>query len=179
MRPPPNGSGGSPQTDKLFEQFYRELRELAGYYMAGERANHTLQPTGLVNEAYTRLAATAQLDLVDRAHFMRVAAKTMRRILVDHAREKRARKRGGDLTRVTVTDFPSDPDPLVLDLIDLDTALDKLGAISERQVNIVELRFFAGLTIEETAKELDVSPGTVKTESRVAKAWLRRELSAS
>ena len=86
MQVPPNSPEGSQPTDKLFERFYDELRELASYYMAGERGNHTLQPTALVNEAYTRLAATARLDVVDRAHFMRMAARTMRRVLVDHAR---------------------------------------------------------------------------------------------
>jgi len=164
-------------TSALFEQFYDELRELARYYMAGERTHHTLQPTGLVNEAYTRLVAATHAEVADRPHFMRMAARTMRRILVDHAREKRALKRGGDFTRVSVADFPNDSDPLETDLIDLDIAMDKLGTMSERQLTVIELRFFAGLTVEETAGELGVSPRTVNEETRVAKAWLRRELS--
>ena len=166
-------------TDELFEQFYDELRELARYYMAGERGHHTLQPTALVNEAYTRLAAATRANVVDRPHFMRMAARTMRRILVDHAREKRALKRGGKFTRVSVSEFPNDSDPLETDLLDLDVVMDKLGAVSERQLTIVELRFFTGLTVEETAGELGISPRTVSAETRVAKAWLRRELSTA
>lgn len=166
-------------TNELFEQFYDELRELARYYMAGERAHHTLQPTDLVNEAYTRLVAAAQANVADRPHFMRLAARTMRRILVDHARQKHSLKRGGDFTRVSVSEFPDDSDPLETGLLDLDIAMDKLGTMSERQLTIIELRFFAGLTVEETAQELGVSPRTVNMETRVAKAWLRRELNTA
>jgi RNA polymerase sigma factor (TIGR02999 family) len=166
------------QPDALFDQLYEDLRRIARRQMAGERLSHTLQPTALVNEAYLRLASSKALNLNDRAHFLRLAVTTMRRILVDHARTKLAAKRGATVTRVTLTDSRiADPQEPSFDLIALDAAIDKLSKQSERQATIIDLRFFAGLSVEETASELSISAKTVKNETRVAKAWLRRELS--
>jgi RNA polymerase sigma factor (TIGR02999 family) len=173
---PPSEPNEDPNA--LFGRFYEDLRRIARRQMAGERLGHTLQPTALVNEAYLRLASSKALNLNDRAHFLRLAVTTMRRILVDHARAKLSAKRGGAVTRVTLTDsriaHPREPS---FDIIALDAAIDKLSEQSERQATIIDLRFFAGLSVEETAAELSISEKTVKNETRVAKAWLRRELS--
>lgn len=147
---------------------------VARHYMGGERDNHTLQPTALVHEAYMRLVATG-VTIENRVHFLRLAARTMRRILIDHARKKGAPKHGGPFTLVTLTDeaglvFPE------ADMIDFDRALDKLESLDARQAEVVELRYVIGLTVEEVATELRVSPRTIKGDTRVALAWLRREL---
>jgi RNA polymerase sigma factor (TIGR02999 family) len=144
--------------------------------MAGERAGHSLQATALVNEAYLRLVDAKAVAWADRAHFLAVAARVMRRILVDHARARRAKKRGGPATKVTfdealvVANEPRD------DFLALDDALDALATFDERKSRVVELRFFGGLSVEETATVLKVSPGTVMGDWRLAKAWLQREM---
>ena len=161
----------------LFDVLYRELRRLAEAAMRAERANHTLQPTALVHEAFLRLA-TDHGRFESRAHFLGVAAGAMRRVLVDHARGRNAKKRGHGATLVTVEDLDDLPRPAVeeLDLVVLDEALERLTTLDARQGQIVELRFFGGLSVEETADALRISPATVKRHWTVAKAWLLREL---
>jgi RNA polymerase sigma factor (TIGR02999 family) len=161
----------------LFVQFYEELRMAARRFMRDERNEHTLQPTALVNEAFIRLRASSDIDLQDRVHFLRLAARTMRHVLVDHARRKRTRRRGGDRVRVTLTDGKQILEP-EFDLLDLDRALSRLSEESDRQASIIELRFFMGLSVEEVVAELDLSDRTIKSETRFALAWLLRELDA-
>jgi RNA polymerase sigma-70 factor, ECF subfamily len=160
----------------LFDVLYRELRRLAEAAMRAERANHTLQPTALVHEAFLRLAGDHG-RFVSRAHFFGVAAGVMRRVLVDHARGRNAQKRGSGATLVTVDldDLPQ-PASAALDLIVLDDALSRLTALDARQGQIVELRFFGGLSVEETAALVGVSERTVKREWQLSRAWLRREI---
>jgi RNA polymerase sigma factor (TIGR02999 family) len=161
----------------LFDVLYAELRKLAEGAMRRERADHTLQPTALVHETYVRLADDAG-RFENRAHFFGVAASAMRRVLVDHARARGALKRGGGEAFVAVDDLdtlPGTPAGTV-DLVSLDDALSKLSALDARQARVVELRFFGGLSVEETAALLDLSPRTVKREWQMARAWLRREL---
>ncbi len=162
--------------DALLPAAYDELRLLAQRFMAHERPDHTLQPTALVNEAYLRLSAQRQVDWVDRPQFFGIAAQMMRRILVNHAEARNAAKRGGTATRVTLDEAVSWPGDRDVDLVELDEALVRLSLIDPRQGRLVELRFFAGLTIEDTAVLLGISPATVKREWTVAKAWLRRDL---
>ena len=161
----------------LFDVLYRELRRVAEAAMRAERANHTLQPTALVHEAFLRLAGD-QGRFVSRAHFLGVAAGAMRRVLVDHARGRNAQKRGSGATRVTVEDLDDLPQPASagLDLVVLDDALSRLTALDARQGQIVELRFFGGLSVEETAAVVGVSERTVKREWQISRAWLRREI---
>ena len=147
--------------------------------MAGEKAGHTLQATALVNEAYLRLVDVRRVKWQDRAHFLAMSARMMRRVLVDAARAKGYLKRGGDAVRVTfVEDLPVADQP-GLDLVAVDDALTTLSAIDERKGCVVEMRFFGGLTIEETADVLKVSPETVKRDWKFARAWLLRELAPS
>jgi len=161
---------------ELFDLVYVELRGIARRYMRAERGNHTLQPTALVNEAYMRLIAHQAPDLVDRQHFFAASAQTMRRVLLDYARAYRAKKRGGLVTRValepTLVATLGDSE----EVIALDTALTRLAVMDPRQSQIVELRFFAGLTEEEIAELLSLSTRTVRREWQVAKAWLYAEL---
>ena len=155
---------------------HRELHQIARRCMAGERAGHSLQATALVNEAYVRLVDAKDVAWHDRAHFLAVAARVMRRILVDHARARRSQKRGGDATKVTfdealvVTNEPRE------DFVALDDALEALAKFDERKSRVIELRFFGGLSVEETASVLKVSPATVMGDWRLAKAWLQREM---
>ena len=146
--------------------------------MAGERAGHSLQATALVNEAYLRLIGVQQVDWQNRAHFLAMAARLMRRILVESARAKRYQKRGGDGVKVTFDEALVSPTERPTDVVALDDALTALARMDERRSRIIELRYFGGLTVEETATVLDVSPDTVMRDSRLAKAWLARELSA-
>ena len=162
--------------DALLPVVYEELHGLAQRFLRLERPDHTLQPTALVNEAYIRLSVQRHVNWVDRAQFFGVAAQMMRRILVNHAEARNAEKRGGLATRVTLNESVSWSGGRDLDLVELDDALTALGQLDPRQARVVELRFFAGLTIEETAEVLDISPATVKREWSMAKAWLRREL---
>src|SRR5262249_20932827 len=144
-------------------------------YLRRERRNHTLQPTALVNEAYMRLAAQRQVPWHDRAHFVALAAQMMRRILVDHARRRNMGKRSGRWARVTLSD-QAVPAPDDVDVIALDEALWRLAAFDPRKSRLVELRYFAGLSIDETADAIGLSPATVDREWRVARAWLQTQL---
>jgi RNA polymerase sigma-70 factor (ECF subfamily) len=161
---------------RLFALVYDELRALAGNYFQRQRADHTLQPTALVNEAFIKLVDQTRIEWQSRAHFLAVAARAMRQILIDHARGRATAKRGGDLLRVTMDEAATpltDYDP---ELLDLDDALKRLAAMDERQSRIVELRFFGGMTVEEVAHVLKVSKATVEADWRMARAWIRREL---
>jgi RNA polymerase sigma factor (TIGR02999 family) len=166
--------------ERLIPVVYDELRDLAAHYIRGERPDHTLQPTALVHEAYMRLAghvAQHGADWRDRAHFFGIAARVMRQVLVDHARAHEAAKRGAGYTRVTLSEELRIVEEETVDLLALDVALTRLASLDADQARLVELRFFAGLTVEETAEVVGRSPTTVKREWRVARAWLHRELS--
>jgi RNA polymerase sigma factor (TIGR02999 family) len=160
----------------LIPLVYDELRRLAESYLRRERGDHTLQATALVHEAYLRLVDQNRVKWQNRAHFFGIAAQAMRRVLVDHARAHRASKRGGSYTHVTLHEAAEVAAEQTLDLIALDTALERLSAVDPQQSKIAELRYFGGLTIEETAEVLGVSPATIKREWTIAKAWLRREI---
>jgi len=161
--------------DALVAIVYKELQRLAHHYMQGERANHTLQTTALVNEAYLRLTDLTRMQWRDRAHFFAMAATLMRRILVDHARDRARDKRGGGVVFTTLQDERVATPPGI-DALALDEALDRLAAIDPMHARIVELRYFAGLTIEETSDALGISPATVKREWTFARAWLHHQL---
>jgi RNA polymerase sigma-70 factor, ECF subfamily len=163
--------------DKLAPLVYHELRRLARRHMANERAGHTLQATALVNEAYLRLVEVTRVQWQDRAHFFAMAARQMRRILVDSARERRYQKRGGGAQKVTLDEqlLVGGPGP---NLVALDDALQALEKIDQRKSKVVEMRFFGGLSLEDTAAALGVSPDTVTRDWKLAKAWLMRELSS-
>lgn len=163
--------------ERLLPVVYEDLRRQAARAMRHEPAESTLEATGLVHEAYLRLVDQRRATWQNRAQFFGVAAQVMRRILVDHARARRADKRGGDLQRVTLGDVAHDTDSRV-DVLHLDEALQRLAALDPEQARLVELRYFGGLTIEETAEAMDMSPATVKREWAVTRAWLRRELEA-
>ena len=165
----------------LFAIVYDELRRLAASALRRERPDHTLQPTALVHEAYLRLADEPDARWENRAHFLAVAAQAMRRILVDHARGRNAQKRGsGEVLRpldgIDVEAFSAGP---AIDLLALDEALARLALLDARQARVVELRFFGGLTVEETAAVTGLSDRTVKREWQMARAWLRREMARS
>ena len=162
---------------KLTPLVYGELHRSARRYMAHERAGHLLQTTALVNEVYIRLVDCADVDWQDRAHFFAVSAQLMRRILVDFARERDTKRRGRNIPHISLDEVPAlsqQPDP---DLVALDDALTALAAIDERKSKTVELRFFGGLDIEQTAAVLKVSPKTVNRDWKMAKVWLLREMS--
>jgi RNA polymerase sigma factor (TIGR02999 family) len=161
--------------DALVAIVYKELQRLAHHYMQGERANHTLQTTALVNEAYLRLTDLTRMQWRDRAHFFAMAATLMRRVLVDHARDRARDKRGGGVVFTTLQDERVATPPGI-DALALDEALDRLAAIDPMHARIVELRYFAGLTIEETSDALGISPATVKREWTFARAWLHHQL---
>jgi|SRR5688500_2266138 len=169
--------------EQLLSAVYAELHRQAARAMRRESADHTLQTTALVHEAYLRLIDQRRVEWRNRAHFFGVAAHLMRRILVDHARRRRAGKRGSGAATVSLDDVHSvrgaSSEASRLDVLVFDDALDRLAALDESQARIVELRYFGGLNIEETAEALDVSPATVKREWAIARAWLRRELAAS
>jgi RNA polymerase sigma factor (TIGR02999 family) len=164
--------------DALVAIVYKELQRLAHHYMQGERANHTLQTTALVNEAYLRLTDLTRMQWRDRAHFFAMAATLMRRVLVDHARDRARDKRGGGVVFTALEDEPMAA-PSSIDALALDEALDRLAAIDPQHARIVELRYFAGLTIEETSEALRISPATVKREWTFARAWLHHQLGGS
>jgi RNA polymerase sigma factor (TIGR02999 family) len=161
---------------KLIPLVYDELRALADSCMRRERSGHTLQPTALVHEAFLRLV-DEKLHLQNRAHFFGVAAQAMRQILVEHARARHALKRGGEAQKLALDEALDQPEEREVDLIALDDALNDLARFDPQQARIVELRYFAGLTIEETAQLLGISPATVKREWNLARAWLHREIS--
>jgi RNA polymerase sigma factor (TIGR02999 family) len=162
--------------DKLVPMVYQELRRLAKHYMAHEAPGHTLQTTALVNEAYLRLVDVKQLNWQNRAHFFGVSAQLIRRILVDHARSRRSLKRGGDGLAVSLDEALLVWRERGPDLVALDDALKTLAATDPRRGRVVELRFFGGLSVEETAEVVRVSPETVMHDWKFAKAWLLREL---
>jgi RNA polymerase sigma-70 factor (ECF subfamily) len=155
---------------------YRELRQQAAQYMRRQRAGDLLQTTALVHETFMRLAQAHQVDWQDRRHFLAVASRTMRRALVDLAREQHAAKRGGGAPHVTLSADVAVDGPSLVDLVALDEALTKLAVLDPRKVQVIELRFFAGLTVDETADVLDVSADTVARDWRLARTWLLREL---
>ncbi|MEP6621094.1 MAG: sigma-70 family RNA polymerase sigma factor [bacterium] len=177
------GGGDVAAGEQLLPAVYAELHAQAARAMRREGDEHTLQPTALVHEAYLRLVDQRHVAWANRAQFLGVAAVVMRRVLVDHARAHRAEKRGGDLQRVTlIDDVVADRGQDAVngvDVLALHDALDKLAAMDPDQARVVELRYFGGLTIEETAEATGVSPATVKREWVVARAWLHRELTAS
>jgi RNA polymerase sigma factor (TIGR02999 family) len=176
----PSGEGGAHGPDDLIESVYAELRRLASSYLQQERRGHTLQATALVHEAYARLVDQSRAEWKSRTHFFAVGAKMMRRILIDHARERRSQKRGGDQQRVTLSvagEMPGGGDLDYEELLSVDEALHRLAELDERQAKVVELRFFAGMSVAEVAEFLDVSPRTVEGDWTHARTWLRRELS--
>ncbi len=170
-------SGGNQEAlGQLMPLVYDELRRLANHYLSQERPDHTLQPTALVHEAYLRLVETRNRDFRSRAYFFGIASQLMRRVLVDHARKHRAAIRGDGLPKLSLDEAIALPGEQDVDLIALDDALAALAVIDPRQCKIVELRFFGGLSVEETAEVLGVSPATIKRDWSWAKTWLYREI---
>jgi RNA polymerase sigma factor (TIGR02999 family) len=164
--------GDGSARDRLVAVLYPELRALADRQLRGERGNHTLQPTALVNEAYLRLSGLERMDWQDRAHFVRMAARVMREVLVDHARRRQAAKRdGGQQVTLTGLDAAAEEGQGV-DALALDAALARLEQLDPEKARVVELRYFGGLTIEETAEAMESSPATVKRHWQAARAWL-------
>jgi RNA polymerase sigma-70 factor (ECF subfamily) len=168
--------GNRGASDKLMPLVYDELRRVAQNYLSRERPDHTLQATALVHEAYLKLVNQTSVDWRDRAHFFGLASQMMRHILVDHARRHQAAKRGGFAQRLTIVEAVSFPEQKDFDLVALDEALTRLAELDPQQSRIVEMRFFGGLTVEETAMALGLSVSTLNREWRLAKAWLLREL---
>ena len=171
--------GDGSALDRLVPLVYEELHRLAQRYMRQERPDHTLQATSLVNEAYLRLIDVNRVEWRDRAHFLAVAAQMMRRILVEFARNRLRQKRGGGADRVSLDDVPELPDSNGRDLVALSDALSELATFDARMGQVVELRFFGGLTVAETADVLNISPETVMRDWKTAKAWLLREVGRS
>ena len=170
--------GDDAALQELLPILYADLRKLAGGYMRQERADHTLQPTALVSEAYLKLDARREIPIESRAHFMAAAAEAMRRILVDHARKKRSEKRGGDQQRVTLYENVGQSDGTDVDLLTLDQALDRLEELDEALADVVKLRYFGGLNIDDIANVLDTSARSVSRTWTMARAWLKRELAS-
>ena len=169
-------SGDEDARERMVNVVYPELRAIASRQMAGERRNHTLQPTALVNEAYLRLSGLNAIDWQDRSHFVCIAARLMREILVDHARRRNANKRnGGERVTLTNLDF-ADAAVEPIDVVGLDRVLTRLEQLDAVKGHVVELRFFGGLTVEETAVALDISPATVKRHWHAARVWLYEAL---
>jgi RNA polymerase sigma factor (TIGR02999 family) len=179
------GRGDSAALDRLTPLVYERLHRMARGYMRSERAGHTLQATALVHEAFLRLVDSRDLNWTDRTHFFAVCARVMRRILVDAARSRGAIKRGGQADRaehstaINLDDLPSRATEMSAQVCALDEALSALAAIDPRRAQVIELRFFGGLTVEETGHVLQVSPQTVMRDWKLARAWLARELSPS
>ena len=171
------GQGDAQALDRLTPLVYQELRRIAGRYMARERRDHTLQATALVNEAYLRLVDAKEVSWHDRAHFFAISSQTMRRILVDFARARHSRKRDSGAKALSLEESLVVRGQPGADLVALDDALNALAEVDPRKSRVVELRFFGGLSVEETAEVLNVSPETVKRDWKLAKAWLLRELS--
>ena len=161
---------------KLLPLIYEDLRALAAQHLRGEKAGHTLQATALVHEAWLRLIECERMDWKGKTHFFAMAATMLRRVLVDHARTRQAKKRGGNVDRISLSDVDAALPEDRLDLLALDEALEKLAQASPRQARIVELRFFGGLSVEETACALELSQDTIKADWRFARAFLNREL---
>lgn len=172
------GNGDEAARDELMTLVYAELHRLAHQYLKRERPGHTLQTSALVNEAFVKLIDQKDVRWQNRGHFFAIAAQLMRRILVDHARTRRAAKRGGSASPVSLDDALVISNERSAEVVALDEALTALATVDERKSQIVELRFFGGLSIEETAEVLAVSPGTVMRDWTLAKAWLRREMTS-
>lgn len=172
-------NGDESALNTLLPLVYEELRHLARHHLAAERGDHTLQSTALVHEAYLRLAGQTSLPAENRAHFFAIAARVMREILVDHARSRAAAKRGAGCIKLSLDEAVALPRKPHVDLIALDDAIRQLSAMDPRQCQIVELRFFGGLSIEDASQVLGVSPATVKREWSIARMWLQRELRRS
>ena len=168
--------GDETALEKLTPLVYRQLHNIAQRYMAGERSGHTLQTTALVNEAYLRLVDCQKVNWQDRAHFFAVSAQLMRRILIDFARSRGYLKRGGAVAHISLEEAPSVCHEPEVNLVALDDALTALSAVDERKSKVVELKFFGGLNVEETAEVLHVSSDTVVRDWKLAKMWLLREL---
>ena len=174
--------GDQAALDELMPLVYGELRRLASAYLRRERSNHTLQSTALVNEAFLRMVQQHDVHWRNRAHFYAIAAQMIRRILVDYARSQHAEKRGSGAVKLELDDAMMAALPQQsrdVDLLGLNDALDRLAELDERQSRVVELRFFAGLSIEETAEVMHLSPASIKREWQTARAWLFREMSAA
>jgi len=169
--------GDARALEELMPVVYDELQRIAQHYMRHERSDHTLQPTALVHEAFLKLAGVRAPDFRDRVHFYGVAARAMRRILVDHSRRRTAQKRGHGAVTFDLADAPEGVDDR-MDFVALDEALERLSAIAAQPARVVELRYFGGLSIDETAACLSIAPATVKRHWAFARAWLRRELDA-
>ena len=170
------GNGDLAARDRLFPLVYGELRRRAAHYLRRERPGHTLQPTALVHEAYLHLAGPKRMAWTGRAHFLAVASQAMRRVLIDHARRKRAGKRWGHGVQVPLEEGAATSQPREVDLILLDESLDELASLSPGQARLVELRYFGGLTTEEAAEVLGVSHATVERRWNLARAWLFRRV---
>lgn len=170
-------AGNRAALDRLVPLVYEELRLQAARYLRRERPGHTLQTTALIHEAYLRLVGAQDIRWQSRAHFFAVAANLMRRILIDHARSNQAAKRGGTNIKLSFAEAIIVANKQDVDVLAVDEALDRLAAIDPQQARIVELRFFGGLSVEETAEALDISPRTVKRDWAVARVWLHREIS--
>ena len=171
---PADGVGA--EASELFPLVYAELRRIAAREMRRERPGRTLQTTALVHEAYLRLLKDASLSFENRAHFLGIAARAMREILIEHARGRAARKRGGGAVRLTLDDLAAPVAAPSVDVLALDEALERLARFDERHARVVELRYFGGLSVEETAAAMKLSPATVKRAWTLARAWLFREL---
>ena len=169
-------SGDETALEQLLPLIEAELRRLARGYMARERRGHTLQTSALVNEAFLRLVDARTIEWQDRAHFLGISARLMRRVLVDHARARGYKKRGGEVRRISWTDAIAVVPPPDFNLLALDRALDNLASLDARKARVVEMRFFGGLTVEETAAALHVSTDTIKRDWRLAKLWLLRDM---
>lgn len=172
-------SGSQAAFDDLFPLVYGELRRIAAREMRDEKPGRTLQTTALVHEAYLRLLKDASLSFENRAHFLGIAARAMREILIERARARVAQKRGGHAVRITLDDVTVPTPAPSVDVLALDEALQRLAGLDKRHARVVELRYFGGLSVEETAAALDVSPATVKRAWTLARAWLYRELTGS
>jgi RNA polymerase sigma factor (TIGR02999 family) len=171
------GGGDRQAFDRVVPLVYDELHRIARRQLGGEHPDHTLNTSALVHEAYLRLVGLDHIEWRGRSHFFAAAAGAMRRILIDHANHRRALKRGGGDTPLTLAGIEIGTNGSLDDLIELDRALERLGELDERQARVVECRFFAGMTIEETAEVLDIGAMTVKRDWTAARAWLNRELS--
>jgi len=173
--------GGGPEVSaQIVDLIYGELRRIAGAQMRRERPSHTLQPTAVVHEAYMRLVGDQEIEWQNRAHFFALAARTMRRVLLDYARQRRAERRGGEgAKKVDIDAELLVGDNRLEDVVAVDEVLTRLAALDPAQAQIVELRFFGGLNVDETAGVMGISPSTVKREWRLAKAWLDRELASA
>ncbi len=170
------GSGDKGALDKLTQLVYKELHELAHRFMSRESPGHPLQTTALINETYVRLVNLREVSWQDRAHFFAICARLMRRILTDFARSRRYAKRGGDAPHMSLDEAPTISRQMPQDLVALDDALNDLAKVDSRASQVVELRFFGGVSAEEAAEVLKVSPETITRDWRMAKAWLAREL---